>query len=220
MFGYIDEFSQYIEILSQDYQVIAVATRGHGRSELGSSPLSYELFAQDAHKILKKESSEPAIIVGFSDGAITSYLFGAHYPTMTKKIVSLAGGFGSTWFHEEALEHLKELTPESLGEDYSDFVEARKKLMPHPEQWDQFITQLNEVNQQEKFISDELAKTIDCPVLLLGGDRDDYFRLENFVHVYQTLPNAQLGIVPDCTHIGLVMNKHILRDYVLPFLAD
>jgi pimeloyl-ACP methyl ester carboxylesterase len=35
IYGYIDEFEKLIPVLSQRYQVIAIATRGHGRSELG-----------------------------------------------------------------------------------------------------------------------------------------------------------------------------------------
>lgn len=33
--GYIDEMAGFIEKLKPDYQVIAMATRGHGKSEIG-----------------------------------------------------------------------------------------------------------------------------------------------------------------------------------------
>lgn len=219
MFGYIDEYEKYIPVLSKNYKVIAIATRGHGKSELGTRKISYELFAEDASKILKNESKEAATIIGFSDGAITSYLFAAQYPSLSNKVISLAGGFGSNWFHKEALESMKDLTGESLEKHYPGFVKERKKLMPKPEQWNQFITELNEVNMQPVFISDKLAKSIICPVLIIGGDRDDYFRIDNFIHIYKTLPDSQLAIIPKCGHIDLVNNEIVLKNLILPFLS-
>lgn len=60
---------QIIDKLRQNYQVIAVSTRGHGRSEIGHSPLTYEQKAQDMLVVMKAVTNEPAILLGFSDGA-------------------------------------------------------------------------------------------------------------------------------------------------------
>jgi hypothetical protein len=35
VYGYIDKFEPFIEKLSQNYQVICIATREHGKSEIG-----------------------------------------------------------------------------------------------------------------------------------------------------------------------------------------
>lgn len=37
LYGYIDEYSPYIPELSKHFKVIAMATRGHGRSEIGKT---------------------------------------------------------------------------------------------------------------------------------------------------------------------------------------
>ena len=47
------EVGQIIDKLRQNYQVIAVSTRGHGRSEIGHSPLTYEQKAQDMLAVMK-----------------------------------------------------------------------------------------------------------------------------------------------------------------------
>ena len=39
--GYIDEFKKYIPVLSKQFKVIAIATRGYGKSEIGTKPFSY-----------------------------------------------------------------------------------------------------------------------------------------------------------------------------------
>ena len=220
MFGYIDEYRDRIPELSKRYQVIAVATRGHGRSELGTRPLSYRLFAEDAHSILRAESTDSASIVGFSDGAITAYLFAATYPEATAKVVALAGGFGSGWFHPAALDYLRELTPQVLERQFPDFIEERQKISAEPDRWDEFIVALNAVNMKGEFISPEEVEHITCPVLVVGGDRDDYFRLDNFTHSYQALSEAYLAIIPNCNHVDLISTPVVFDDFVYPFLAE
>ena len=48
-------------------------TRGHGRSEIGHSPLTYEQKAEDMLAVIKEITNEPAVLLGFSDGAYTAY---------------------------------------------------------------------------------------------------------------------------------------------------
>lgn len=42
VYGYIDEFEYFIPKLAERYQVICVATRGHGKSEIGKAPFTYK----------------------------------------------------------------------------------------------------------------------------------------------------------------------------------
>lgn len=67
------ELGQLIDSLSAHYQVIAMTTRGHGRSEIGHSPITYKQRATDALAVLKAVTDKPAIVLGFSDGAYTGY---------------------------------------------------------------------------------------------------------------------------------------------------
>src|SRR5438309_2509873 len=60
LFGYIDEYAAYIPVLSKHFKVIAIATRGQGRSTMGNEPFSYQLMAEDAFKVLRKESLDSA----------------------------------------------------------------------------------------------------------------------------------------------------------------
>jgi pimeloyl-ACP methyl ester carboxylesterase len=48
-------------------------------------------------------------------------------------------------------------------------------------------------------ISFKELKKIKCPVLVMAGDRDA-IREEHTVKIYQSIPNAQLCIVPGATH--------------------
>ena len=96
LYGYIDEYEAYIKKLSHNYTVIAMATRGHGRSEVGTKPYSYRLFADDAALLLKAVGKQPAVVIGFSDGAITAMTLAAEYPELVEKAVVVGGGLGAS----------------------------------------------------------------------------------------------------------------------------
>jgi len=58
--------------------------------------------------------------------------------------------------------------------------------------------------------------------LLLFGDRDEYSKPEQIVEVYKHLPNAQLAISPNSTHIDVSFfdrkNTKVMEQYILEFI--
>lgn len=51
---------------------------------------------------------------------------------------------------------------------------------------------------------------ITCPVLLILGDRDEFIDVEDNISLYRALPNAEVCIVPNCDHLGLVRHPVVL----------
>ncbi len=105
-FGYTDGFKSYIPILSKDYKVIAIASRGYGKSEIGYTQCSYDLMAQDVKKIIESEGSDKAIIIGASDGAMIAYILASSYPNIVSKVVAMGGPLGTSGYDKEGLEWL------------------------------------------------------------------------------------------------------------------
>ena len=91
LYGYIEEFGELIEEVSKHRRVIAIATRGHGKSELGAQPFSYALFAKDAYTVIRHETTEKVDVLGFSDGAVTSYTLTAAHPELVRRLVAIGG---------------------------------------------------------------------------------------------------------------------------------
>lgn len=89
LYGYIEEFSELIVELSKHRRVIAIAMRGHGKSELGTKPFSYTLFANDALAVIRHESTEKVDVLGFSDGAITSYMLTSSHLDLVHRLVAI-----------------------------------------------------------------------------------------------------------------------------------
>lgn len=80
-------FNKQIAILSQHFKVIAMDTRGHGRSQNNSDTLHYAQITQDILSIIEKEQLSKIAMLGFSDGANATLAFAAAYPHLVVKMV-------------------------------------------------------------------------------------------------------------------------------------
>ena len=219
-YGYISEFEMYLPELIENFKVIAVATRGHGNSEIGHQKMSYELFAEDALKVLKQEGIEEVFVLGFSDGGIAGTVLTAKYPAKVKKLVCMGAGFNAGHYKAKALQEIWEMDAKYEVNNLPQFLEERKKIMPEPERFLEWIEMLKHAWMEPEVLSNEAISEIDCPVLLILGDRDNYIRLEAAIEMYTLMPNARLFILPNSGHVDLIFNPEMLRNTVIPFLNE
>ena len=61
-------FEHQIGYFQDKYRVIALDTRGHGKSPRGEKPFTIRQFAEDLHDFMDEQEIEKAHILGFSDG--------------------------------------------------------------------------------------------------------------------------------------------------------
>lgn len=218
LYGYINEFENIFPLLIKNHKVIAVALRGHGKSEIGDRDYNYDLFAQDMIEVLNAEQIDRIDIMGFSSGAITAVKLAADYPDRVMKVVSIAGALNATDKTPETKQQQKEMTADEFIANNNKFVENRKKLMPEPDRFTDFYGKLMKVDSDPIWISEEAASKIKAPVLVVGGDRDGYFPVEAFLKMYVVIPESKLLILPGDGHVATSQNKAMYIDFALPFL--
>lgn len=217
LYGYISEYEHILPTLTEKYKVIAVALRGHGKSEIGDRNYSYDLFAQDMIEVLNAEKIDSAYIMGFSSGAITTIKLAADYPERVIKAVSIGGALESK---DEKTENRKETTADEFIANNKGFVENRKKLMPEPDRFSEFYEKLMKVNSNPVWISKTEASKIKSPVLIVGGDRDNIFPVKVFLEMYSIIPNSRLLILPKNGHVDALLNNEMYIFFALPFLVE
>ncbi len=218
LFGYIEEYESLIPKLAATNQVIAIALRGHGKSEIGRQPFSYPLLAHDAYEIIKSFTRDCVIVVGFSSGGNTAFQLTAEHPEIVKKLVAIGS---SPQKPEEAkqLEYKAEkLTGEALEKELPDFVKSRKQLMPEPNRWNEFVGKVVAMWGQSYFLSDTEIRKISCPVLIIAGDQDTNIQPERAVSLTKLLPKNNISLIPFCGHVVLSCNFRIVWEAMHPFL--
>src|ERR1700733_6932213 len=203
LYGYIEEFGGLIEELSKHRRVIAIATRGHGKSDIGTKPFSYVLFAQDALAVIRHETGGKIDVLGFSDGAVTSYTLASAHPELIRRLVAIGGPRKLADWTPSAQAEFRNAKPSDVERDSPQFVSERKKLMPQPERWLEFNEKLNAMWAGPVYVTDEQIQSIRIPTLIVAGDHDPYNQIPKFVELFQLLPKGELAIIPGCGHVVL-----------------
>lgn len=84
-------FQHQLDHFKDRYRVIAIDTRGHGRSPRGTAPFTIEQFSHDLYDFMEIHEIASAVILGFSDGANIAMKFAIQYPARVRALI-LNGG--------------------------------------------------------------------------------------------------------------------------------
>lgn len=211
LFGSTIEFSDIINKLKPNFQVIAISTRGHGKSELGKEPLTLEQRASDAMAVINDVTKDSVIVIGFSDGGYSAYQLGKMYPNRVKKMVVIGAG--------ELYPGIREFnfTAKQAMEMDKAFIEQQLKLMPEPNRIEEMFAQVR--NCYNKLtVGKNLLGAIKCPVLVMAGDRDGGNPVERVVNAARMIPNHQISIIPNTGHGCFLENFKASWECIAPFI--
>lgn len=213
LFGATVEFSDIINMLKNKFQVIAISTRGHGKSELGKEPLTLEQRANDAIAVINAVTKDSVIVIGFIDGGYSAYQLAKMYPSRVKKMVVMGAG--------ELAPGLREFNftvKQALQMDKA-FIEQQLKLMPEPNRLEEMFAQVCAC-YNKLTVGKELLSAIKCPVLIMAGDRDGGNPVERVVSAARFIPNHQISIIPNTGHGCFVENFKATWECIAPFISN
>ena len=206
------ELGRILDELKKSHKLIVMSTRGHGRSEIGHSPLTYKQKADDALAVLDDAKiSAPVQILGFSDGAYTAYEIAALYPARVERITAIGAGTLKAGFFPSEIS-IAEL--EKLDEK---FFAAQKKIRPEPERWQEFLSDYMTFWSKHSVGAETFGK-IKCPVLLIVGDEDDHAPVATVLEAHQLIKNSRLCVVPKAWHTAFLDNFDVTAVAVLQFV--
>ncbi len=211
LFGSTVEFAAFIDSLQQGFQVIAISTRGHGKSNLGTEPLTLEQRANDAMAVINAVTTDSVMVLGFSDGGYTAYKLGAMFPNRIKKMVVMGAG--------ELYPGLREFnfTAKQAVEMDKAYWEQQLELMPEPQRLEEMVAQIGNC-YNHLTVGKDLLGNIKCPVLVLAGDRDQGNSVEHVVNAARMIPRHQICIIPNTTHTVFLENWQAVWASIAPFL--
>jgi pimeloyl-ACP methyl ester carboxylesterase len=213
VFGSTYEMGRFIDSLLKNYQVIAISTRGHGRSEMGTTEPTYEQKAEDVNAILNTVSNDSAVVLGFSDGAYTGYYFAALYPQKVNKLIAIGAG---EWVKGSRSFNITR--KDAFGLD-SLYWKQQLALNPHPEKFDEWLVSINKYYNAVN-ISKEIFSKVHCPVLLMAGELDQNAALKTVIAAYYMFPKVQLAIIPNAPHPAFQVNFPAVWAGIFPFLQQ
>ena len=209
--GSMFDVSAQIVHFRKHYRVIAMDSRDQGRSADTQENVTYEKMADDLAALLDHLKVGPANVLGWSDGAIEALLLGMRHPTKVMKIAAMAANLNPSdkAVQPEILALVKEIVAKTS---------AKPDLTPH-EKRDLKLTRI--MLDQPNINTDQLA-SITAPTLILAADHDVVVD-EHTVDIFHHIPNSQLCIFPNATHMipfddPVTFNNTVERFFRTPFV--
>jgi pimeloyl-ACP methyl ester carboxylesterase len=213
LFGSTIEMSEFIDSLSKNFQIIAISTRGHGKSEIGTTALTLEQRASDVLTVINHVTKENVMLLGFSDGGYTAYKFGALYPDRVKKMIVIGAGIVYP-----GLRNFNFTATQAISLDTA-YWKQQLSLMPEPKRLEEVFQQIG--NCYSKLtVGKDLLGAIKCPVLVMAGDRDDGNTVQNVLSAAMLIPTHQLAIIPNAGHPAFIDNFAAVWACISPFIKE
>ena len=174
-------FDNVAKHFAKQYHVIAIDTRGHGKSPLGDEPFSLYQFAEDLNEFMNEQKIEKANILGFSDGGNIALIFASEYPEKVIKLI--ANGANTKPSGIKPLVHLAMLFRYmlySVAAAFSGKFELKKAL---------YYIMLHEPH-----ITKEELEQITAPTLVLVGT-EDLIRESESKYIKKSIPNSEIVFI-------------------------
>lgn len=184
--GSIADFKKQLPDLSRQFHVIAVDTRGQGRSTEDGKTYTYDLFAEDMNALLDHLHLSKVNVLGWSDGGNTGLIMAMKYPHKVGKLATMGANvfIDNTVVDRSIFRVLQAEKKEWKGDTSRRAANALR------------LIRLCETEPRHTF---EELQTIHCPVLIMAGEKD-VIRDEHTRQIAAHIPGAQLTIFPGGTH--------------------
>lgn len=198
-------FQNQMGFFSGKFRVIAVDTRGHGKTPRGTKPFTLETFADDLNIFLEEKGIDRANLLGFSDGGNIALTFALKYPHKVKRMILNGAnldpkGLKRRIYFPIAIRYML-LLPVSL-------VSKRAKKE----------RELLALMVKQPHISIEDLRTLPMETLVIVGDRD-MIRPKHSEMLAAGLPHGQFCVIPG-DHFVAAKNSALFNEKAAAFLSD
>ncbi|AXC10236.1 Alpha/beta hydrolase fold [Acidisarcina polymorpha] len=207
-----DYWGNQIRALMPGHRVLAIDSRGHGRSTRDSRPYGYDLMADDVIALMDKLHIAQADFVGWSDGAILSLDLAIRYPARVRRVFCFAANTRTAGLIPDGDKsaNFSRFTTRA-GEEY-------RRLSSTPGEYSAFVEQISHMWDTQPDWRDAQLTSIAARVLVADGDHDEVIRRDHTEYIARTIPGAGLLILPNTSHFAFLQDPVLFNAAMLDFL--
>ena len=203
--------STVLPAVEDTHHVFGYDRTGHGYTADREGSMHFEFQFEEAVAYLEDVVTEPAHLIGHSDGAIIALMVAMRRPDLVRSVVAFGGNF-----------HYSGTLPLPEWDGYvspEDRVEYAATSPDAPETLDGKIAKMFAIWKSEpNFTVADIAQ-IKCPVLVLVGD-DDVIDHKHSVLMFESIPQGRLAVMPGTSHQANKEKPEMFQMFIREFLSD
>lgn len=195
-----DELVRLFSNLGDKFKLIIPDLRGHGRSTNPSRQFTFKQAALDTIALLEHLNILQCKAIGFSGGGCTLLQMAYIRPSIIRSMVLVSA---APYFTESIQQMMKnyaraEKTEEQWAAMHKIHVHGKEQINLLFDHAASFGEDPNDMN-----FTPELLSKIKMHTLIVQGDKDTLYPLDLTIELYQSLPNANLWILPNSGHVPI-----------------
>jgi pimeloyl-ACP methyl ester carboxylesterase len=207
-------FGFQLPALIDQFQVIAIDSRGQGRSTKGKLPITYDLMAGDVVAVLDQLAVQRASVVGWSDGGEIALKLGIQFPDRVDRLFVFGANYDASGSKPRS-------APSSTFAAYtvrcrSDYQRLSKTGVPYTA----LVDALLPLWRNPTGITKNQLRGIKAPVLMADGDHDEVIVLDQIEEMAGLIPNGQLKVFESASHFALWQDPDSFNQAMVEFLTS
>lgn len=196
-----EDYAAQLPAMSKAFLVHLPDARGHGRTRWdAANGFQAGWLVDDLAGFVDALGLDSFHLLGFSMGAMTALQFGARWPERLRTLIVA----GITTLREpRASVGRHQMDPQRiLAHDPAFAAALARRHDPGQGEgaWQRLLPAIAADIASQPLLSPAELHGIDCPAMVVCGDRDPYVPPEHAAGLARQLPNGRLFVVPDCGH--------------------
>lgn len=231
----------FLDLLAEKYRIITFDYSGIGYST-GTLPTDVKEVAQDIKDLAEFLKIKETILIGWSYGGLVTQAATLQFPELVTQTVLLGTGPPGERvvpleqaFLDSALKPINDFEDEIVlffeptseeskkqAKASHDRIAKRIDVSKIPSTMDVFQLYFKggEGITEDKDNYKKKLETTKTPILIISGDHDISFAVENWYPLTRKLPTAQLIVLPQTGHAPQHQHVHLVVNYIDNFLQN
>lgn len=239
--GTAEAWGMQLPAFSRERQVVVLDNRGAGRTVSHSRHWSLDDMASDVLAVMDAADVPDAHVVGLSMGGLIAQALYHQAPQRVRSLVLGCTGPGvndpAFARPDRAVEKVLHIDREAVG--HADAVRRLTEVFYHPSYRDRVPDLADRLLRFEQdrgtdFVGPQQQLTavynqpgegsrltrIDVPTLVLHGEDDIVWPVENGEYLAESIPDARLEVLPDTGHMLMLERARAFNRSVLSFITQ
>ncbi len=208
--------SGWLELMpkfAEQFKVIHLEYRGHGRTNNPSGLLTFELIANDVSTFIELLGGR-CHIAGVSDGAITGLQLAMQNQKVVKSLVCVGANYYNDALCREANEKLARNADDLVWTEKMATIHDRNK---HHGYWRELLDAIVQNLAENPNYSEQDLGKISTPTLLMAGDNDLWANANQMVVMRRAIQNSEMLIINNAGHVIQYTHPDLVGPRVMDF---